>query len=122
MYTVLCERNAWPTVSLGKLLKDRFPVFTEHYNAEAGFTKAEGEFSELEPVLVGFKELWSALLTQCPSVRIPVIQTLVDSWSTSCRIHEHKIHKCLFCGGGEDELHHYLNCSVKSHTRFGQHE
>ena len=39
-----------------------------------------------------------------------LIKTLINSWTTSRRLHEPTIHPCLFCGEHEDDLSHYLNC------------
>ena len=58
------------------------------------------------------KELSKVLLTVSPGPRLMVIKTLVNSWSTSKRMHESVIHPCLFCGDGEDDLAHYLICDV----------
>ena len=112
LYKMLCERVPDPFSGWSKLVKDRFSLRTEHYNAEVSFTNTDGKFSEFKPEMIDFKEHCSVLFTQSPSVRIRVIKTLVNSWSTPRRLHEHKIHKCLFCGDWEDDTPHYLSCSV----------
>ena len=96
VYKVLCERMPDPFSAWEKLVKDRVSFFTEHYSAEICFNKAEGEFSEFKPVLVAFQEFCSVLFTQCPSVRIRAIKSLVNSWSTSRRLHEHSPSMFIF--------------------------
>ena len=59
---------------------------------------------------LGFHEFMKVLLTLNPSERMMVIKTLINSWSTSRRLHEGVIHPCLFCGEQEDDLKHYLRC------------
>ena len=96
----------------GKLVKDCFSLFTEHYNAEVCFTSTDCKFSEFKTESIDFREFCPVLLTRRPSVVIGVIQTLVNSWSTSRRLHEPKIHRCWFFGEWGDDMPHYLNCSV----------
>ena len=57
-----------------------------------------------------FLQLTKVLMTIKPGPRLMVIKTLVNSWSTSRRMHEPTILPCIFCGEGQDYLTHYLEC------------
>ena len=60
----------------------------------------------------GFQEFVKVVLSNSSSgERMMLIKTLINSWSTSRRLHEPTIHPCLCCGEYEDDLSHYLNCS-----------
>ena len=57
-----------------------------------------------------FLQLAKVLMSIKPGPRLMVIKTLVNSWSTSRRMHEPTILRCIFCGEGQDYLTHYLEC------------
>ena len=62
--------------------------------------------------LVELLELRRVLKTLQPGPRMLAIKTLLNSWSTSKRLHEPKIHRCLVCGSFQDDLPHYLVCNT----------
>ena len=101
-----------PFIAWVKLVKDLSTLYIGHYSNEMFLSTFECNLSDSNPELMHFKEFCPPLLPLNPSIRIRVIQTLVNSWSTSRRLHEPKIHKCSFCGEWEDDMPHYLNCSV----------
>ena len=92
LYKKLSERMPDPFIAWGKLIKDRFSLCTEQYDSEMCFSSYDCNFSEFQPELSLFKEFCSVLLTLNPSIRMRVIKTIVNSWSTSRRLHEPKIH------------------------------
>ena len=57
-------------------------------------------------------ELASALTHLRPGSRMLVIKTLTNSWATSSRLHEPRVHKCLFRGLFSDDLGHHLVCNT----------
>ena len=53
------------------------------------------------------------LMKLSPGPRMCVIKTLVNSWTTSCRMGEDIDLPCFFCGEDmEDDLCHYLECDT----------
>ena len=63
--------------------------------------------------MIGFR-LQGILFGSCHSGSLSQDESgsLVNSWCTSRRLHEHRIHKCFFCGEWDDDLAHYINCNV----------
>ena len=91
-----------PSTAWRKLLKERALMFTD-------------KECELPRSIVsedGFQDFVKVVLSNSSSgERMMLIKTLINSWSTSRRLHEPTIHPCLCCGEYEDDLSHYLNCT-----------
>ena len=104
IFKSLCSKLSNCDADWISLIRKRAFLFN---NYPAAGLRPDYLFSESD-----LKELSQVLLTVLPGPRLMVIKTLVNSWSTSRRMHESVIHPCLFCGDGEDDLAHYLICDV----------